>query len=233
MSRQKVWDLPTRIFHWSLVGSVVFAFVTGQAGGNWIEWHGRTGLFILGLLAFRIVWGFIGSPTACFAHFVRGPSAIRAYLRGEWRGVGHNPLGALAVLTLLAMTSAQVVTGLFANDDIAFAGPLAALVSSELSGQITGLHVLIFNGLLALVILHVAAIAFYARVKRTNLVLPMITGYQEQGDVQPAPVRHFCFRLASFLAACIIAAAVVYAGAGGFIEVPPLPVFEQSAAPTW
>lgn len=236
MSRLKVWDLPTRVFHWSLVGAVVFAVATGQVGGNWIEWHGRAGLFILGLLVFRIVWGFIGSPTARFAHFVRGPSAIRAYLRGEWRGVGHNPLGALAVLALLAVTAAQVVTGLFANDDIAFAGPLAPLVSSELSGQITGLHVLLFNGLLALVGLYVAAIAFYARVKRTNLVLPMITGYQEQGDGQSAqaPARHsFFLRLASFLVASVIASAAVYAAAGGFIDEPPLPVVEQPARPAW
>lgn len=234
MSRQRVWDLPTRLFHWSLVGAVIFAVVSGQVGGNWIEWHGRAGLFILGLLAFRIVWGFIGSPTARFSQFVRGPSAIKAYLKGEWRGVGHNPLGALAVLALIGVSAAQVGSGLFANDDIAFAGPLAQLVSSEWSGRITGLHVQLFNGLLLVVGVHVAAIVFYARVKRTNLVLPMITGYQDQAASQPAPAKHsFWLRLAAFLTASVVASAAVYAAAGGFIEVPPQPVIEQSAAPAW
>lgn len=237
MSRQRVWDLPTRLFHWSLVGAVITAVVTGKIGGNWIEWHGRSGLFILGLLIFRVIWGFVGSPTARFASFVRGPGAIKAYLKGEWRGIGHNPLGALAVLALLGLAAAQVVSGLFANDDIAFAGPLAPLVSSERSGQITGLHVWLFNGLLAVVGLHVAAIVFYARVKRTNLVLPMVTGYQDLIDGAP-PVSHpktsFFLRLAAFVAASAIASAAVYAAAGGFIDQPaPAQPLEQQAAPAW
>lgn len=236
MSRQRIWDLPTRLFHWSLVGAIVFAVVTGKVGGNWIEWHGRSGLFILGLIIFRLIWGFVGAPTARFANFVRGPRAIKAYLKGEWQGIGHNPLGALAVLALLGLTASQVVSGLFANDDIAFSGPLAALVSSELSGQITGVHALLINALFVVVGLHVAAIAFYARVKKTNLVLPMVTGYQALSeDTQPLPAhKHsFALRLAAFVAASAIASAGVYAAAGGFIDQPAPAPAEHQAAPAW
>ncbi|UCV21221.1 cytochrome b/b6 domain-containing protein [Ferribacterium limneticum] len=236
MSRQRIWDLPTRLFHWSLVGAIIVAVVTGKIGGNWIEWHGRSGLFILGLIIFRVIWGFIGSPTARFANFVRGPRAIKAYLKGEWQGVGHNPLGALAVLGLLGLTAIQVLSGLFANDDIAFAGPLASLVSSELSGRITGAHVWLFNSLLAVVCLHVAAIVFYARVKKTNLVLPMVTGYQalnEGTHVVPHHRHSFALRLAAFVAASAIASAGVYAAAGGFIDQPAPPPAEHQAAPAW
>jgi cytochrome b len=236
MSRQRIWDLPTRLFHWSLVGAIIVAVVTGKVGGNWIEWHGRSGLFILGLIIFRVIWGFIGSPTARFANFVRGPRAIKAYLKGEWQGVGHNPLGALAVLGLLGLTAIQVFSGLFANDDIAFAGPLAPLVSSELSGRITGAHVWLFNGLLAVAGLHVAAIVFYARVKKTNLVLPMVTGYQALNEGAPVVPHHrhsFALRLAAFLTASAIASAGVYAAAGGFIYQPAPPPAEHQATPAW
>ncbi|NTV71410.1 MAG: cytochrome B [Azonexaceae bacterium] len=236
MSRQRIWDLPTRLFHWSLVGAIVFAVVSGKIGGNWIEWHGRSGLFILGLIIFRVIWGFVGSPTARFANFIRGPRAIKAYLKGEWHGVGHNPLGALAVIGLLTLTAIQVFSGLFANDDIAFAGPLATLVSTELSGQITGAHVWLFNGLLAVVGLHVAAIVFYARVKKTNLVLPMITGYQALNEGTPVVPHHkhsFVLRLAAFVAASAIASAGVYAAAGGFIGQPAPPPADHQAAPAW
>ena len=236
MSRQRIWDLPTRLFHWSLVGAIVVAVVTGKIGGNWIEWHGRSGLFILGLIIFRVIWGFVGSPTARFANFIRGPRAIKAYLKGEWQGVGHNPLGALAVLALLGLTAIQVFSGLFANDDIAFAGPLVPLISSELSGRITGAHVWLFNGLIAVVGLHVAAIVFYARIKKTNLVLPMVTGYQALNDgttIVPYHKHSFALRLAAFVAASAIASAGVYAAAGGFIDLPaPLPA-EHQAAPAW
>jgi cytochrome b len=236
MSRQRIWDLPTRLFHWSLVGAIAFAVVTGKIGGNWIEWHGRSGLFILGLIIFRVIWGFVGSPTARFANFIRGPNAVKAYLMGKWQGIGHNPLGALAVIALLTLTAIQVFSGLFANDDIAFAGPLAPLVSTELSGQITGAHVWLFNSLLAVIGLHVAAIVFYARVKKNNLVLPMITGNQALSEGYPVVPNHkhsFSLRLAAFVVASAIASAGVYAAAGGFIDRPAPPAVQHQAAPAW
>ena len=99
MARIKIWDLPTRLFHWLLVLSVAGAFITESL--DEMEWHGRVGLFVLGLLVFRLIWGFVGSTYARFTQFIRGPQSIRAYLKGEWKGLGHNPIGALSVLALL------------------------------------------------------------------------------------------------------------------------------------
>lgn len=235
MSRQRVWDLPTRLFHWSLAGGIVAAVVTGKVGGDWIEWHGRSGLFILGLVIFRIVWGFVGAPTARFANFVRGPGAIRAYLKGQWQGVGHNPLGALAVLALLALTAAQVFSGLFANDDITFQGPLAGLLSKDASDQARGLHSLIFNGLLGIVGLHLAAIAFYTRVKKESLLKPMLTGWKESDPVVAvdAEPQHGGLRSAiAFVVAALIASTTVFAASGGLLpaEAPPPAAI---SAPAW
>jgi cytochrome b len=239
MKRQRVWDLPTRLFHWLLVAGIAAAVITGELGGNLIDWHGRAGLFVLGLVTFRLVWGFVGSSTARFASFVRGPAAIKAYLRGEWRGIGHNPLGALAVLGLLLLTAAQVGTGLFANDDIAFQGPLADLVSKEWSDQSRALHALVFNGLAGLVLLHVAAIIFYVRVKRQDLLKPMLTGWKAvpaeavaEAPGQPAPHDREHGRgrgLVAFVVAAAVASTTVYAAAGGLLP-PPAPAAVAPAA---
>ena len=126
--RIKVWDLPVRVFHWLLFLLIVGATVTGKVGGGAIEWHGRIGLAIIGLLVFRIVWGFIGSSHARFSSFVPRPSSLNAYLRGDWKGVGHNPLGALSVLALLALIGVQAATGIFGNDEIAFSDVLAEAI---------------------------------------------------------------------------------------------------------
>lgn len=212
-----VWDLPTRLFHWSLAVLVVGAFVTAKIGGNAMVWHGRLGLAIIGLLAFRIVWGFVGSTYARFLQFVRGPGAIFAYLRGQWRGLGHNPLGALSVLGLLGILAAQAATGLFANDDIAFEGYLLPLVGSELSGKITGIHRLLENALMALVALHVGTVVFYVRVKKHNLVKPMLTGWADGAPEQSARGGSAI----ALVVALAIATAVVWAASGALLPEPP------------
>lgn len=236
MHRQRIWDLPTRLFHWALAGAVTAATVTGKIGGEWIEWHGRSGLFILGLVIFRLLWGFIGSPTARFANFVRGPAAIRAYLRGQWQGIGHNPLGALAVLALLGLSAAQVVSGLFANDDITFQGPLAALISKDDSDHARALHTLVFYALSAVVGLHLAAIAFYTRVKKQSLVRPMLTGWQEPRPVAAVqvPHRHGGLRhVLAFVFAAGIASVSVYAASGGLLPEAPPAAAVPAQAPAW
>ena len=179
MKRIPIWDLPTRIFHWTLLVLVVAAVISAQIGGNAMAWHGRFGAGILGLLAFRLTWGVIGSTYARFTTFVRGPGAIIAYLKGQWQGLGHNPLGALSVLAMLLVLLTQGLTGLFADDDIAFKGPYAILVSTDTSVWITSWHktnVWILGGLIAT---HLGAIAYYARVKKENLLKPMVLGYKE------------------------------------------------------
>lgn len=228
----RVWDLPTRLFHWALVGCVIASFVTQAIGGNAMVWHGRCGLAVLGLLVFRIVWGFAGSTYARFAQFVRGPAAIRAYLRGECNAngqVGHNPLGALSVLALLAVLGWLAATGLFANDDIAFNGPLYALVDKALSDRLTGLHKLAEPALIVLVCLHVAAIGFYVRIKRDNLVKPMLTGWKEDAAANAESAQGGGF--VAFLIAAALAVAAVTAASGAFL--PPPPPAAPAETPTW
>lgn len=232
MQRQRVWDLPIRLFHWLLVASIAFAYVSGQLGGNLIDWHARAGFLIVGLVVFRLVWGVVGTPTARFASFVRGPAAIAAYLRGEWRGIGHNPLGALSVLGLLALVGAQAATGLFTNDDIAFQGPFADWVGKELSDRFHGWHALLQNGLLALIGVHVAAIVFYARVKKENLVKPMITGWTEAPAAAP-PASRRGGGVVAFVVSALIAGAATWAAAGGLLPPPPPAAQPAAASPAW
>lgn len=230
MQRQRVWDLPIRLFHWLLVASIAFAYISGQLGGNLIDWHARAGFLIVGLVVFRLVWGVVGTPTARFATFVRGPAAIAAYLRGEWRGIGHNPLGALSVLGLLALVGAQAATGLFTNDDIAFQGPFADWVGKELSDRFHGWHALLQNGLLALIGVHVAAIVFYARVKKENLVKPMITGWTE-APATTTPASRRGGGVVAFVVSALIAGAATWAAAGGLLPPPPPAAAQPAAAP--
>jgi cytochrome b len=224
--KARVWDLPTRIFHWALVACIIAAFVTAKIGGNAMIWHGRLGLAILGLLVFRIVWGFVGSTYARFAQFVRGPAAIRAYLKGEWRGQGHNPAGALSVLALLGVITAMAGTGLFANDDIAFEGYLMPLIGSDLSGRITGIHHLFEKVLMLLVVLHVGAIVFYARVRKHNLVKPMLTGW---ADGKPCESARGGGAVA-FLIATLVAVVTVWAASGALLPAPPSPPATEAPA---
>ncbi len=178
----RVWDLPTRCFHWLLAASVIGCVVTGQIGGNALEWHMRLGLFVLALLVFRLVWGVVGGHWSRFKTFVYAPSAVPAYLRGEagpqghWR-VGHSPVGALSVLAMLAVLTAQVLTGLVTDDEIATTGPLYRFVSSATVSLGTGWHKHWGQWLiLALVMAHVAAIAYYYFKQRNNLVDAMWRG---------------------------------------------------------
>lgn len=216
--RHRLWDLPTRLFHWLLVLAIAAAIISGQLGGNLIVWHGRIGVFIVGLIVFRLVWGVLGSTYARFAHFVPTPARIKAYLRGEWHQPGHNPLGALSVFALLGLIGFQAVSGLFANDDIAFRGPLYDLVGREISNRLSGLHYLVSNGLYVLIALHLAAIAFYAHVKKNNLVKPMITGWRE-GEGEDARGGS----LPVLIVALVLAIAAAYAASGAWLPEPPPP----------
>lgn len=207
--RVKIWDWPTRLFHWSLVTAVGAAIATGEVGGEWIDRHGQAGSAVLGLVVFRVAWGFIGSVHARFASFFPTPRRILAHARGAWEGVGHSPLGALSVLALLAIVAAQVGTGLLANDDIAFEGPLVQFVDKGLSDRMTGWHARIFWGLATLIGLHIAAILFYAWVKKRNLVLPMLTGHAHVPKAwnAPPPAAHSPGR---FAAAALLAGAAAW-----------------------
>ena len=179
--RVRVWDLPTRLFHWLLVIFVVSLVATGYAGA--MEWHARAGYAVLALLLFRIVWGFMGGRWSRFASFLYSPGSVAAYLRGSAHPdhlVGHNPLGAGSVFAMLLVLLAQVATGLVGDDEIAFTGPLNRFVSTAKGLAATWYHRQVGQWLLiALVVLHVAAILYYAKKKRQVLVRPMLVGDKE------------------------------------------------------
>lgn len=223
-----VWDLPTRLFHWLLVVAVVGLVVSGKVGGNLIDWHGKIGLAVLGLVVFRLVWGIVGSTYARFCQFFPTPAKVATYLKGGWQAPGHNPLGAFSVFALLGVLIFQLLTGLVANDDIAFVGPLYDLVGRDLSNLATGWHHLSVNVLIALVVLHLAAIMFYAHVKKDNLVKPMLRGWKEVAQGESARGGGAL----ALVVALLIALAAVFAASGVWLpEPPPPPAAVQT--PSW
>jgi len=176
----RVWDLPTRLFHWTLVALVTALVVTGHVGGAAMEWHARLGYAVLTLLLFRICWGFFGGRWSRFSSFLHSPPTVLAYVRGQAHPdhlAGHSPLGALSVLAMLVFLLAQVATGLIGDDEISFTGPLNRFVSNANGLAATWYHKAIGQwAIVALVVLHVAAVLFYLWKKHDNLIKPMVRG---------------------------------------------------------
>ncbi len=175
-----VWDLPTRLFHWTLVALMIAQWLTAEESST-MDWHVWGGYAVLALVLFRLIWGFVGSETARFSDFVRGPDAALEYVRALLRGetphyLGHNPLGAWSIVAMLVLLLVQAGTGLFANDDILIEGPLYAWVSKDTSDWLTTIHKLNFNLLLLVIAVHLSAVLFYLLVKRENLIHPMLSG---------------------------------------------------------
>ena len=173
-AKQPVWDLPVRLVHWLLAALIAFSW--WSVHNHHTDWHIWSGCAILTLLIFRLLWGFVGSSTARWSSFIRGPRAVLDFLRGGWTGSGHTPLGAISVLALFLAVAVQVSLGLISEDeDGIYAGPLYRLVSTDTSDKARDIHELWFNVILGFIILHVAAIIFY-RVRGRHLTKPMITG---------------------------------------------------------
>ncbi|HEY8287737.1 MAG TPA: cytochrome b/b6 domain-containing protein [Acetobacteraceae bacterium] len=177
--RVRVWDAPTRLFHWAIVVLVCTSWVTQYVGR--MEWHMLSGYTILTLLLFRLAWGFAGSDTARFGRFLKSPLAAVRHLshlarREPDTEIGHNPAGGWMVLVMLALLLVQAGTGLFSNDDVMTEGPLMHLVGNKWSAWLTGIHDLNFTLIEIAVALHVLAILTYALLKRQNLLGPMFTG---------------------------------------------------------
>jgi len=176
-----VWDLPVRLFHWSLVALVILSW--GSRELDYMEAHRWSGYAILTLVVFRVGWGFAGTRHARFADFVRTPRAMRAYMANILAGakaqhLGHNPAGGWSVMAILACLLVQAVTGLFVTDEVLFDGPFFRAVSEETAHRLKQLHGINFNILLLLIGLHLAAITFYRFVKREDLVRPMLSGFK-------------------------------------------------------
>ncbi len=211
MTERAVWDLPTRLFHWALVLCLVASFITVKL--HEMRLHAWFGYTALTLVLFRLIWGVIGSESARFVRFVRGPAAVIDHVRGLLRrdpdrDTTHNALGGWAVLALLVLVLAQGTTGLFANDDILFRGPLFPLVGKVWSDRLTTWHYRISDALLIMVAVHVAAVLVYRIALGRDLITPMLTGRKRLPDPVASP------RLASpwlALAAFAIAIGVVWA----------------------
>lgn len=189
-TRILVWDVPVRLFHWTLALLLVVSYFTARAGGDWMTLHFWSGYAILTLLFFRIAWGFLGSTTARFSSFLKGPGAALTHLghllgRGRPRDAGHNPLGGAMVVVLILAVLAQAATGLFAADtDMGMVnGPLALKVADKWVERATAFHSFWINVLLILVALHVLAVVFYLAWKRQNLIGAMFTGRKPADDV--------------------------------------------------
>jgi cytochrome b len=189
----EVWDLPIRLFHWSLVACLGALWVTGEF--EFMDLHEIFGVAILALIAFRVIWGFVGGEFARFTSFVRGPSAVKAYLASvsRWKipkELGHNPVGGWSVLAMLAAITLQSAMGLFTVDGGRYAAPLAKYVSVGTARFITDLHEAGFNVILVLVAVHLAAITAYLLIFRKNLVSPMIRGTtMAEASIVPSRVR--------------------------------------------
>lgn len=220
----KVWDLPTRLFHWSLVSLFGFMWFSGEQGGDWLLWHTRAGVLMATLLIFRIIWGLIGSDTAKFSQFIKGPKAVLAYVKeeanlkphdklGHTQKSGHNPLGGWMVCFMILVLLFQVTTGLLSSDTDAglYDGFLAGRFDWAWLDGVESLHELSFGLLLFMVGVHVSAIIVYALVKKTRLLPPMIKGYisvDKEETSQYEPVRFVPNMIA--LVAFLVAAGLMY-----------------------
>ena len=212
--RITVWDLPLRLFHWLLVLAVTGALVTINLGADWMQWHGRFGLAVVGLMVFRLAWGVLGSTHSRFASFFPSPAAIGRYCRGQWQGVGHNPLGALSVYALLGLFTFQAVSGLFASDEIAFSGPLSQAVSYSTVNTLSSWHRQTELWLYLLIGLHLLAILAYQLGGR-QLLGPMLHGKVETIE---APEQPRGGGAGAFVVALLIALAVVWLANGGWLQ---------------
>lgn len=211
MKTIRVWDLPTRVFHWLFAASVVGSFITVKIGGDAMDWHARFGYLALSLLMFRIVWGFIGPVHARFSSFVKGPAAIMEMLRGRpWQGLGHNPLGAISVLAMIAAFTTQAILGLFTTDDILFDGPMVKHVSNAWVEFASRWHHRAEWLLVGLVALHIMAIIVHRVARGHDLVKPMITGDVKVVDASGAQgARDDLMMRARAIVVMALAAAVV------------------------
>lgn len=179
----RIWDLPTRLFHWALAFSVIGAYITVKMGN--MDWHIRLGEWVFCLILFRILWGFIGPHYARFSQFLKGPGTILTYLKSGKKVFGHNPLGAWSVIALLALFGFQAVTGLYTGDGYFYQGPLYS-IGRGIRKTMTSWHSQTEIYMIILFVLHVGAVFFYKFFKKDNLITPMITGKAQLTKDAPA-----------------------------------------------
>jgi cytochrome b len=216
--RVRIWDLPTRLFHWLLALCVIGLVVSAKLG--LMDWHFRLGYAMLTLLLFRLLWGLLGGRWSRFASFVYAPASLWRYLRGQGdpdHAIGHSPMGALSVFALLGLLLAQVATGLVSDDEIASAGPLTHLVPGAWVSAASWYHRAVGQWvLIGLVGLHIAAVLWYLWGRGQNLILPMVSGDKLLPEAVEAARDDVRSRLLALvlllLCALAVAALLRYAG---------------------
>ena len=208
----RVWDLPVRLFHWLVVALVAAAYATWRL--NWMVWHGWIGDLLLAVVVFRLLWGFFGSETARFSHFLAPPRMVfehlkYSFLREPDRQMGHNPAGGWMVLLLLALLLVETLTGLYVANDIADVGPLTAIVPAAAANAIDASHAILWNVLVAAIAAHVLAIVIYAVIKGQDLVRPLVTGTKALPEPVIAPRMASAARAALLFAGSAAAAIII------------------------
>ncbi|MEW9798292.1 cytochrome b/b6 domain-containing protein [Alteromonas sp. CYL-A6] len=224
MPQTRIWDIPTRLFHWLLVACIVAQYVTAEWLDDAMQLHFQIGYFTLGLIIFRVLWGIVGTHYARFSSFVRSPAAVIGYAKtltdkNSPAYAGHNPLGGYAVLLLLLMVALQAVSGLFMTDDVFLDGPYRHLVSDTTLEVMNWLHHNVFNLLIAVIALHVVAIGYYARYKQQPLVPAMLHGKKPVSSPGIPSSR----LLLAIVVALITAGLVYYA----LFVAPPAPAADE------
>ena len=224
MERRLVWDLPTRLFHWLLVASLIAQYVTASWLENAMQWHFYCGYFTLGLLVFRIFWGLFGPEYARFSHFIASPVSVFNYSRTLFSRhsmayTGHNPLGGYVVVLMLSMVITQAVSGLFMTDDIFMEGPWYAGASQATRAVMNTLHRAGFDWLVAIIVLHIAAVIFYTVFKKQPLTSAMLHGKKRTEKPAIPSSKLWLAALLIILSAFIVYYIVVIA--------PPAPVAEE------
>lgn len=207
------WDIATRLFHWSLIIAVLLSWVSQQE--DYIQVHIYSGYGVLVLVGFRILWGLMGSVHSRFSNFLRSPTSVWQYLRGEApMQVGHNPVGGWSVILILFLLLAQVVSGLFNTDELIYSGPLHHLLEPVWADRAGEWHEWLFCIFCAVIAVHILAVAYHQLVRKHDLMGPMLHGGQD-GSAAPSPLW----------LALIIVALVAGALALGlsFVPAPELP----------
>ncbi len=219
MKKQKVWDLPVRICHWSLVVLIIFQYLSAEVLNdsilpNPIQWHFYAGYCILAVVLFRVLWGFLGTKHARFKDFVVGPSKLFSYFNQKHNNttyLGHNPAGAFSVLALLSLILSQAISGLFITDDIFNDGPYYGVLSDQYQDWMNAIHHNAFDLLLVFIGLHVLAILYYRYIKHQSLTKSMVTGYKEiENKEQLLTTKDDTFPWANFFVCLILTASTMY-----------------------
>lgn len=221
-----VWDLPLRLFHWALAATLLGSWLTYELGTAWLQWHVRLGYAALGLVTFRVIWGFVGTRHARFGTFLTGPGQVRRYA-GTWLAgrpapvAGHSPMAGWAVVALLTVVGLQAVSGLFQTDDFLIEGPWYHAAPAWLRDLMGEIHAANFNLLLGLVALHLTVIAVYRWRLKEDLITGMITGRRPA----PATAAIASQRLLRAALAALAAAGIVWAIVAAAPQPDPTALF--------